>query len=77
MFRAKKKKKSLRSSEIVNLYSSKTCGMLHRCVHTVRKHTPCKLSFVYTSYIRYGVLAVSKFGKHTSLFSLHKDKKYV
>ena len=36
-----------------------------------REHTPCKLSFVYTPYIRYGV---SKFGKHESLFSYHKDK---
>ena len=44
---------------------------------TVGKHTPCKLSFVYTSYIRYGVRAVSKFGKHASLFSYHKDKTYV
>ena len=25
---------------------------------TVGKHTPCKLSFVYTSYIRYCVRAV-------------------
>ena len=41
------------------------------------KHTPCKLSFVYKSYIRYGIRAVPKFGKQASLFSYHKDKKYV
>ena len=44
---------------------------------TVGKHTPCGLSFVYTSYIRYGVRAVQKFGKHASLFSYNKGKKYV
>ena len=44
---------------------------------TVGKHTPCLLSFVYTSYIRYGVRAVPKFGKHALLFSYHKDKNYV
>ena len=44
---------------------------------TVGKHTPCLLSFVYTSYIRYGVQAVPNFGKHASLYSYHKDKKYV
>ena len=44
-------------------------------IFTVGKHTLCKLSFVYTSYIRYGVRAVSKFEKHASLFSYHKDKK--
>ena len=44
---------------------------------TVRKHTPCLLSFVYTSYVRYDVRAVPNFGKHASLFTYHKDKKYV
>ena len=44
---------------------------------TVGKHTPCKLSFVYMSYIRYGVRAISNFGKHASLFLYHKSKKYV
>ena len=38
---------------------------------TVGKHTPCKLSFVYTSYIRYGVRAAPKFGKHALPFSYH------
>ena len=42
---------------------------------TVGKHTPCGLSFVYTSYIRYAVRAVPKFGKHALLFSYHKGKK--
>ena len=41
--------------------------------YTVGKHTPCKLSFVYTSYIRYGVRAAPKFGKHASLFSYHNE----
>ena len=41
--------------------------------HTVGKHTPRKLSFVYTSYIRYGVRAVPKFGKHASLFAYQID----
>ena len=45
--------------------------------NTVGKHTPCKLSFVYTSYIRYGVRAAPKFGKRASLFLYHEDKKYV
>ena len=45
-------------------------------LNTVGKHTSCKLSFVYTSYmyIRYGVRAVPKFGKHASIFSYHKTK---
>ena len=47
------------------------------CLFTVGKHTPCGLSFVYTSYIRYGVRVVPKFGKHALLFSYHKGKKYV
>ena len=46
-------------------------------IYTVGKHTPCGLSFVYTSYIRYGVRAVPKFGKHALLCSYHKGKKYV
>ena len=29
---------------------------------TVEKDTPCKVTFVYTSYIRYGIRAASKFG---------------
>ena len=33
--------------------------------------------FVYTSHIRYGDRAASTLGKHASLFSYHKDKKYV
>ena len=40
---------------------------------TVGKHTPCKLSFLYTSYIRYGVRAAPKLGKHASLFSYHNE----
>ena len=43
---------------------------------SVGKQSLCLLSFVYTSYIRYGVRAAPKFGKHASLFSHHKDKKY-
>ena len=45
--------------------------------NTVGKHTPCKLSFVYTSYIKYGVRAAPKFGNQASLFSHHIDKNYV
>ena len=52
------------------------CSMFCR-IYTVGKHTPSKLSFVYTSYIRFGVQAAPKFGKHTSLFSYHKDKNYL
>ena len=51
--------------------------ILHKIESTVGKHTPCGLSFVYTSYIRYGVRAGPKFGKHASLFSYYKRKKYV
>ena len=43
--------------------------------YSLSGNTPCKLSFLYTSYIRYGVRAALKFGKHASLFSYHKDKK--
>ena len=41
-------------------------------VYSVGKQSPCLLSFVYTSYIRYGVRAARKFGKHASLFSCRK-----
>ena len=44
---------------------------------TVEKHTPCKLTFVYTSYIRYGIRAAPKFGKHASLYSYHKKSAVV
>ena len=44
---------------------------------SVEKQSPCLLSFVYTSYIRYGVRAAPKFGNHASLFLYYKDKKYV
>ena len=57
------------------LYSHR--GWLEACNFTVGKHIPCKLSFVYTSYIRYGVRAAPKFGKHTSLVSYYKGEKYV
>ena len=43
----------------------------------VGKQSPCLLSFVYTSYIRYGVRATPKFGNHASLLLYYKDKKYV
>ena len=43
-------------------------------MYTVGKHTACKLSFVYTSYIIYGVRAAPMFRKHESLFSCHKEK---
>ena len=43
---------------------------------SVGKQSPCLLSFVYTSYIRYGVRDAPKFGKHASLFSYHKEQKY-
>ena len=49
-----------------------TLWLLYLTYITVQKDTLCKLSFVYTSYIRYGVRAVPKFGKHASLFSYHK-----
>ena len=42
---------------------------------TVGKHTPCKLSFVYTSYI--SVRAAPKFGKHASIFLYNKGTKYI
>ena len=45
--------------------------------YTVGKYTPCKLSFVYMSYTKYGVRAAPKFGNHASLFSHHKIKIYV
>ena len=38
---------------------------------SVGKQSPCLLSFVYTSYNRYGIRAAPKFGKHPSLFSYH------
>ena len=44
---------------------------------SVGKQSPCLLLFVYTSYIRYGVRAVPKFGNHASLFLYYNDKKYV
>ena len=33
-------------------------------------------SFVYTSYIRYGVRAAPKFGKHVALFSFFYRKQH-
>ena len=44
---------------------------------SVGKQSPCMLSFVYTSYIRYGVRAAPMFGKHALLFSYHKEQKYI
>ena len=35
------------------------------------------LSFVYTSYIRFGARAAPEFGKQASLFSYHKKTKYI
>ena len=52
-------------------------SVLYIHVYTVGNHTPCKLSFVCMSYIRYGVGAAPKFGKHESLFSYHKEKNYI
>ena len=44
---------------------------------SVGKQSPCLLSFVYASYIRYGVRAAPKFGKYASLFSFHKEQEYI
>ena len=44
-------------------------------LYTVGKHIPCGLSIAYTSYIRYGVRAAPKFGKHVRIFSYHKKNK--
>ena len=45
--------------------------------NSVGKQSPCLLSFVYMSYIKYGARAAPKFGNHASLFLYYKDKKYV
>ena len=55
----------------------KLCASSKPVKHSVRKQSPCLLSFEYTSYIRYGVRAAPKFGNHVSLFLYCKDKNYV
>ena len=36
--------------------------LFYTCIHTTGKHTPCKLSFVYTSHVKLIVRTESKFG---------------